>query len=157
MKRSVRAAKLKSKKDTSQPDSGPNLKKGGLFSLPRWVFLALCLLLTFGGTWAVFELVVWNKVPPELVGKWVVTEGPDEGGTIDFYRGGTMIAKVNLDGKLGVIDAKVQVEGKKIIATLTNKFTGEQGTRIQTIKVLDSKRLVLEDERGMQIKLERAE
>ena len=119
--------------------------------------IVLCLLLAGGSTWAVFEFVVWNTVPAELVGKWVVTEGPDEGGTIDFHRNGTMVAKVNLAGKLGIIEAKIKVEDKKIVATLTNNYTGEVGTRIQTIKLLDGQRLVLEDERGNFIKLKRAE
>ncbi len=122
-----------------------------------WIFLGLGLVLAAGGTWAFFEYVVWNTVPRELVGKWVVTEGPDEGGTIDFFRGGTMVARVNLQGKLGIIEAKIRVEDGKIIATLKNQLTGELGTRVQTIKVLDAKRLVLQDERGNLIKLERAD
>jgi hypothetical protein len=126
-------------------------------SVKRWAVLALCLLLAGGGTWAFFEFVVWNRVPAELVGKWVVTEGPDEGGTIDFYRGGTMVAHVNLGGNLGIIEAKIRVEDRKIIATLRNQQTGAVGTRVQTIKVQEGKRLVLEDERGNLIKLERAD
>ncbi len=126
-------------------------------SWKRRFFLALVMLLAAGSVWALFEFVVWNTLPAELVGKWVVTEGPDEGGTIDFYRNGTMVAKVNLAGKLGIIEAKIRLEEKKIIATLKNQYTGEEGTRIQTIKVLDDKRLVLEDERGNLIKMERAE
>jgi len=112
--------------------------------------------------WALMELVVWNKVlwgelPGELMGKWVVTEGPDEGGTIDFYRSGAMRAVVNLQGKTGIVDATIRVEDKKIHATLTNQDTGEKGTRVQTIRVLTRDRLVLEDERGNSIKLRRAE
>jgi uncharacterized protein (TIGR03066 family) len=126
-------------------------------SLKRWAVLAICILIAASGTWAFFEYVVWNTVPRELVGKWVVTEGPDEGGTIDFFRGGTMVARVNLQGKLGIIEAKIRVEDRKIIATLKNQLTGELGTRVQTIKVLDAKRLVLQDERGNLIKLERAD
>ncbi len=125
-------------------------------SAKLWGLAALCLLVA-GGTWAVLEFVVWNTVPSALVGKWVVTEGPDEGGTIDFYRGGTMVARVNLQGRLGIIEAKIRVEDDKIIATLKNHQTGELGTRVQTIKVLDGRRLVLEDEHGNLIKLEKAD
>lgn len=131
-------------------DQGGGFLKGKLI-------LFLALIVAGVGAWVFFEFVVWGNVPSELVGKWVVTEGPDEGGTIDFYRKGKMVAHVNLEGKLGIIEAKIKVEDKKIIATLTNKFTGEEGTRVQTIKILDAKRLVLEDERGNLIKLKRAE
>jgi uncharacterized protein (TIGR03066 family) len=110
----------------------------------------------FAGTWAVLERVVWARVPSELVGKWVVTDGPDEGGTVDFYRNGTMVAKVNNGGFEGIIEAKICVEGKKIHVTTRHRQTGEEGTRVQTIKVLDATRLVLEDERGMSVNLERA-
>jgi hypothetical protein len=117
--------------------------------------MGLGMLLAGVATWALFEYVIWNSVPSELLGKWIVTEGPDEGGTIDFYRGGTMVAHVNLDGKLGIIEAKVRVDDGKIFATLRNELTGEMGTRVQTIKHLDKWRLVLEDERGNTIRLKR--
>jgi uncharacterized protein (TIGR03066 family) len=123
----------------------------------RWLLLGACLLVAAGATWAVMEFFVWDTVPKELIGKWVVTEGPDKGGTIDFYRGGKMVAVVNFDGQKGVIEAKIRVEDGKIFATIKKEKTGELGTRVQTIKVLDETRLVLEDERGHQIKLVRAE
>jgi hypothetical protein len=128
----------------------------------RWVVLGLGLIVAAGGSWALMEFVVWNKVfwnemPAELVGKWVVTEGPDEGGTIDFYRNGNMVAVVNLQGKTGIVKASIRVEEKKIHATLTNQLTREKGTRIQTIKVLTNERLVLEDELGNSIKMRRAD
>jgi hypothetical protein len=153
-KNSIKAKKQHGQtQGASRPAATPDQRS----SLKRWAVLALCILIAAGGTWALFEYVVWNTVPRELVGKWVVTEGPDEGGTIDFFRGGTMVARVNLQGKLGIIEAKIRVEDGKIIATLKNQLTGELGTRVQTIKVLDAKRLVLQDERGNLIKLERAD
>ena len=143
------------------PTTTSPVKSGGDHGL-RWALLGLALVLATGGFWALMEFVVWNKVlwgemPGELVGKWVVTEGPDEGGTIDFYRDGTMRAVVNLQGKTGIVNARIRVEDKKIHATVTNQLTGEEGTRVQTIKVLSNERLVLEDERGNSIKLKRAE
>src|SRR5947209_7914814 len=71
----------------------------------RWMISLLCLVLGGGGGWAFFEFVVWNKVPDALVGKWVVTEGPQEGATFDLFRGGTLVGKVNLGGKEGVVNA----------------------------------------------------
>jgi uncharacterized protein (TIGR03066 family) len=121
-----------------------------------WLLLVLVGILALGGTWAFFELVVWSRVPSELVGKWVVMEGPDEGGTVDFYRHGTMVAKVNHHGREGIIEARIRVDGKKIHVTTRNQQTGEEGTRVQTILSLDGDRLVLEDERGMSVKMRRA-
>jgi len=43
--------------------------------LGDYLFFGLILLLVAGGTWAVFEFVVWNKLPGELVGKWVAAPG----------------------------------------------------------------------------------
>jgi uncharacterized protein (TIGR03066 family) len=122
----------------------------------KWVLLALVVVLAFAGTWALLELVVWARVPSDLVGKWVVTDGPDVGGTVDFYRNGTMVAKVNNGGYEGIIEARIRVEGNTIHVTTRHRQTGEEGTRVQTIKALDANRLVLEDERGMSVSLERA-
>src|SRR5262245_54767670 len=38
------------------------------------LFLVLLALGAAGGTWAFFELVVWNKLPAELVGMWEVID-----------------------------------------------------------------------------------
>jgi uncharacterized protein (TIGR03066 family) len=108
------------------------------------------------GTWALFEFVLSSRVPSELVGKWVVKGGPDDGGTIDFRRNGTMVAQVNNGGMLGVIEARVRVAGKKLFVRTTNQETGEEGMRVQTIKTLDEHNLVLEDELGMSVRLEKA-
>src|SRR4051812_22792126 len=97
-------------------------------SFRGWFVILFLALAAAGGTWALVEYVIWSRVPPELVGKWVVMEGPDEGGTVDFFCNGTMVAKVNLKGKEGIIEAKVRVKDKKrIYVTTTHEATGEQG------------------------------
>ena len=128
----------------------------GPWPFRRWAILGFCLLLAFGGTWAFSVFVLWNRVPSELVGKWVVMEGPDEGGTVDFNPSGAMVAIVNKGGFEAKIEARIRVDGKKIHVTTWHRETGEEGTRIQTIKVQEADRLVLEDERGTSIKLKRA-
>ena len=152
--------KGKEKKQKNKLARAPRISPGPVPAIGSWrrrLALVLVLLVVGGGTWAVFEFVVWNNVPSELVGKWVVTRGPDEGGTIDFYRNGAMVAKVNQDGFVGIINAKIRVADKKIHVTTTHQNTGEQGTRVQTIKSLEGNFLVLEDERGVSISLDRAE
>jgi hypothetical protein len=154
MKHSLKATKSKPGKQTDKPDS---IKKGGLFLLPRWVLLALCLVIPAAGAWAAFEFLVWNKLPPELVGKWVVLEGPQEGATLDFSRRGTLIGKVNLAGKEGILNARVQVDGKKLLSTTKHPRTGQDETHVQVIRTLTAKEMVLEDERGGLLKLERTD
>jgi uncharacterized protein (TIGR03066 family) len=144
----------KNKKQPAQPQIPPAASARS--SAMRWAVLAIGLFLAAGATWAFFEYVVWATTPSELVGKWVVTEGPDQGGTVDFYRNGTMVAKVNHQGREGIIEARIRVEDKKLYVTTTHQQTGAVGTRVQTIKLLDDSRLVLEDERGMSVKMARA-
>src|SRR5262245_44560949 len=74
------------------------------------------LLLAAGGTWAFFEYVVWNRLPPELVGKWAVVEGPKEykEAVFEFHRSGRMIGYVNYKEMVRIIKAEVRVEDGKI-------------------------------------------
>jgi hypothetical protein len=123
----------------------------------RRLVLGLMLILVAAGVWSLFEFVIWNKIPAELVGKWEIMEGPDEGGTVDFFRNGNMVAHVNSAGKLGIIEAKIRVEERKIHVTTRHRQTGEEGTRVQSIKSLEGDRLVLQDERGILLKLRRTE
>jgi hypothetical protein len=129
----------------------------GRWPLPRWLVLGVCLLVACGGTWVFFEFVLWNKIPSALVGKWVVVEGPQEGATFDFFRSGTLIGKVNLGGKEGVINARIRLEEKKLFSTTTHPITGKDDTHVQIIRTLTPKDLVLEDEQGQLLKMERAE
>jgi len=126
-------------------------------SWQRPLLLALCVLLAFGATWGFCELVLWNKVPPELVGKWEVTEGPQVGATFDFYRGGTMVGRVNAGGNEAIVNASIRVEDKKIYSTTRNPQTGQDDTMVLTIRALTPKALVVVDEQGQLLKMERAD
>jgi uncharacterized protein (TIGR03066 family) len=126
-----------------------------------WWIAALLLLLVAlgagGGTWALFEFVVWNELPAELVGKWVVKEGPQEGATFDFYRNGTMVGHVDAGGKEAIVNARVRVEDKKIYSTTRNPYTGGDDTKVLVIRTLTARDLVVKDEQGKLMKMERAE
>jgi uncharacterized protein (TIGR03066 family) len=119
--------------------------------------MALIGLAVAGGTWAFFELVVWNQIPPELVGKWVVTEGDQEGATFDFYRSGSMVGRINAGGNEAIINARIRVEDKKIHSTTRNPQTGQDDTMVLTIRTLTSSSLEVEDNQGKLLKMERAE
>jgi hypothetical protein len=120
------------------------------------LIVVLCALLVGGATWALFEFVIWNTTPTELVGKWVVTEGPQEGATFDFYRGGRMVGVVNVGGKEGIVEARIRVEDNKIFSTTRNPNTGRDDTRVLVIRRLSATDLVLEDEQSGLLKMERA-
>lgn len=127
----------------------------------NWMGRPLVILLALGafaGTWALLELVIWNKVPSELVGKWVIVDtGPQKGATFDFSRGGTMVGTVNVRGEAHLIKAKIRVEGKNIFSTTHHPKTGDEKTTVLVIRTLTATELVVEDEQGMLMKMERAE
>ncbi len=144
------------RKDGNEAQTARPTEPAQSFSRRHRLLLAILALAVGGATWAVFEFVVWNKLPAELVGKWVVVEGPQEGATFDFYRSGTMVGVINVRGKEGHINARIRVEGTKIYSTTRHPKTGEQMTRVQVIRVLTAKELVLQDEQGQILKMERA-
>ena len=103
------------------------------------------------------EFVVWNKLPPELVGKWVVQGGEQDGATFDFYRSGAMVGRINLRGKEGIINAQAAVDGDVLLITTQNPQTRRDETKKQTIKTLSATQLVLQDDQGNRFRMERAD
>ncbi len=125
--------------------------------LPLWLVLGLCLLVAFGGAWAATEFFLFSKLPPELVGKWVVQGGPQDGATFDFFRGGNMEAHLNNNGNEVVLKAQVAVEGKTLLTTTRNPHTGQDETNTSTIRELTRDSLVLETKQGEVFRMTRAE
>jgi uncharacterized protein (TIGR03066 family) len=119
--------------------------------------LVLALVLAGGATWALFEFVVWNKVPQELVGKWEVAEGPKEyrGAVFQFFRNGDMEGMVDVGDYLNIIKSTIRVEGKKIFVTSKHPRTGQEATQVQLIRTLTATELVVEDERANVLKMVR--
>ena len=125
-----------------------------------WVVVGSCLLLmgtAAAASWAIAEFVVFNRLPSDLIGKWVVDGGEQDGATFDFFRNGTMEGRINVRGVEHRIEARVRVEGDKLLSTTRNPNTGQDETRPQEIKVLTRTNLVLQDSRGQQLHLSRAE
>src|SRR6516162_6254991 len=75
----------------------------------RYLLLTLAVLLTAAGTWALFEYVIWNVTPPELVGSWVVVRGPadQQGAIFEFFRNGTMIGHIDPEGARRIVNARI--------------------------------------------------
>jgi uncharacterized protein (TIGR03066 family) len=137
-------------------DSDPADRRGWR----AWVVVGSCLLLmgtAAAASWAIAEFVVFNRLPSNLVGKWVVDGGEQDGATFDFFRNGTMEGRINVNGNEHRIDAWVRVEGDKLLSTTRNPNTGQDETRPQEIKVLTQTHLVLQDSHGQQLHLSRAE
>lgn len=112
---------------------------------PHWAIPSLCVLLATLGTWAFFEFVVWNRLPPELVGKWVVVEPFDQdGATFDFFRSGSLKAHLNNKGNEMIVEAGVAVEDKVLLTTTRNPNTGRDETRKSVIRELTQDSLIVE-------------
>jgi uncharacterized protein (TIGR03066 family) len=142
---------LRQRKEMRLRESQP----GDRISLRHWAVLALCLLLAAGGTFAVLEFFVWNKVPRELVGTWEVTEGPMSGGTFEFSRSGTLETRVKDKGKHFLLKASVTVKEKTLFTTTKNPTTGAEETRESIIRELTDSSLILELENGEVLKMVR--
>jgi hypothetical protein len=123
----------------------------------RWAVLAACLLFAATATWVVLEFVVWNKIPALLVGKWVVEGGEQDGATFDFFRNGSMVGHINLQGRIGIVKAQVRVEGETLFSTTRSPHRGTDDTREQKIVRLTKSELVLQDERGQVLRMFRAD
>lgn len=123
-----------------------------------WMYTSLlvaCFLVGGVGTLYVFDNYVWAKVPAEMVGKWGVDGGPQDGATLVFSRDGTLVATVNVNGKKGIIQSQVRVNGKKLTITSTHPITNEQKMQTQWIEKLTDRELILKDESGVTFKMVR--
>jgi uncharacterized protein (TIGR03066 family) len=115
------------------------------------------MLLVGGGAWAATEHFLFSKLPPELVGKWVVQGGPQDGATFDFFRGGSMVARLNNNGTEVLLKAWAAVEGKTLLTTTQNPHTKQDETNTSTIRELTRDSLILETKQGEVFRMVRAE
>ncbi len=160
MKRTLRPKKQVSKNRLAERPMPASPAQGPL--LPRWLVLALYLLLAGGATgavttWAVSEGLLFSKIPRDLAGKWVVQGGPQDGATFDFFRSGDMVAHLNHNGTAVLLKARVAVEGKVLLTTTQNPHTKQEETNASTIRELTAVSLVLETRKGEVFRMVRAE
>jgi hypothetical protein len=160
MKLSSKLQKLKQelKQKKALQDAASRLDGPGAFFAPStWILLGLLVVLGGLGTWAGFEVFAWNKVPAGLVGLWEVEEGPQKGGTFEFFRDGTM--EVHLKSKKGTVTHKTQVSVRdKTLVIVAQGLQGhEELTRDCIIRELTAETLILELEQGDVLKFVRIE
>jgi uncharacterized protein (TIGR03066 family) len=153
MKLATKLAKLQQRKHRQDKPGRP---QGRTFGLRGWAWVALCLTVAGAGTFAVFEFFIWNKVPPALVGKWQVEEGPEYGGTFEFSRHGTLEVRLKSQGQEFNLKSRVTVKGKTLRTTPQNSFARQEETRQWTILELTADSLILEMENGQVLKMVRA-
>jgi uncharacterized protein (TIGR03066 family) len=155
MKLTVKVAALKKRKHTNAGESKPGRPSGGKSTLRRWAWAGLCLLVAAAGTLAVLEFVIWNKVPPALVGKWQIEEGPHYSGTFEFSRTGQMTVHLRNHKNDFHWKSRVGVDGKTIRSTTVNAQTREEETHESTILELTAHSMILELENGEVLKMAR--
>jgi len=162
MKHSSKIANLKR---TNQREPNPSVQSSEKSLLARWAIPALCLLLAAGGTVAVLELVVWNRLPSELVGMWVVEGGSQDGATFDFSRSGNpfdfsrngnLEAHLDNKGMERILKAGVAVKDRTLFVTTQNPHTLQDETRSCLIRELTARTLILEFEKGEVFHMARA-
>jgi hypothetical protein len=115
------------------------------------------LLLAAGGTWAVLEFIVWNKLPRALVGTWAVVEGEMEGAVYEFRRDGSMTARGNVGPQPSILSGRAEVEDRILYVTTQDPLSGEDVQLTHTIHELSARQLVLETEEGALIKMKRVQ
>ena len=116
------------KKQVATPPRGSGLKK--------WLVVLLVVAVVAGASFAAFAFVLPDRVPPELVGKWRVVDGPMDGMTLEFQRNGAMIGRANVEGTERLLEGTADVRDGTLRTTTINSFTNRAETGTQTIVTL---------------------
>jgi hypothetical protein len=146
-------APLKRRRQSNKADPQAGHRTAGGLTAGRYALIGVCLFIVAGGTWSVLEFFVWNKVPPELVGIWEVTEGPAAGATFEFSRTGAFETRAKDKGSYFTLKGRATVEDKTLFTTTRHSMSGREETRKSTIRELTESTLILELENGEVLKL----
>jgi uncharacterized protein (TIGR03066 family) len=155
MKHNKHAVKHRKASPMPQQARKPEKASKAQLLLPRWAIIVLCLVLACGGTVAFCEYFVFAKIPTELVGKWVVQGGPQDGSTFDFSRNGTLEAHINAQGYDHPLNATIAVDDKQMRITTRNPHTNQDETRTCLIRELTADSLIVEFEQNETFKMVR--
>jgi hypothetical protein len=156
MKLSARLAKLRQRKHASASGKANEVPSSAL-AASTCVLIALALLLACVGTLSALEFFVWNKIPPELVGVWEFSDGPQKHGTFEFSRNGTMELRTYNKKKPLTTKAAASVRDKTLFITEKATLGREQTTTEAIIRELTADTLILELEKGEVLKMVRVE
>jgi uncharacterized protein (TIGR03066 family) len=126
-------------------------------ALGRWIAIVLVVAVVAGASFAAFEFLLPDRIPPELVGKWRVVDGPPNlnGMTMEFKRNGDMIGRATVNGKDFAMEGTAVLDDKTLHTTTTNLYTGRSETGMQTIVTLTENELVTRDQKGTRLTMTR--
>ncbi|MGF1578482.1 MAG: hypothetical protein ACFCD0_03880, partial [Gemmataceae bacterium] len=96
-----------------------------------------------------------SPIPADLVGRWGVVGGPQDGATLEFRRDGTLLANVNVKGFQGASRSRVRVQEKQLVITSRHPKTDETKTQTQIIQKLTRHELILKAENSEAYRLVR--
>jgi hypothetical protein len=123
-----------------------------------WALLLGITAITAAATFALFEYVILSKIPVTLLGKWVVvTHDADReavGMTMEFFRDASVITRM---GGGEDVPGAAKVRNDKLFISIPNRNsrTGEHATLAYLLIEMSPTQLLLEDESGSGMKLER--
>jgi uncharacterized protein (TIGR03066 family) len=147
--------KAKTRKTNNQPQPQASNANPTRFSPSKWFVALIVIALVAGSAFAIFTLVLPDKVPPELIGAWRVVDGPLGGMTLEFRRDGAMTGKAMVAGEERELEGTAEVVGTTLRTTTKNPFTNRAETGTQTIVSLTETELVTQDTEGMRVKMTR--
>jgi uncharacterized protein (TIGR03066 family) len=148
-------SKTRKAKQTPSPQAKPPKPSDGNAGTRRkWIIMVAAAVVVAAALFAVFEFLLPDRIPPELVGRWQVVEGDWAGMTLEFKRNGAMTGRP-LGAQDRLVEGHASVEGKLLWTTTTNPFTGREETGTQKILTLTGTELVTEDSKGTRITMKR--
>jgi hypothetical protein len=109
---------------------------------PGWLLLLVIFAVVGLSTYFFCERFLFVRVPLAIAGKWGVEGGPQDGATLHFHRNGAFTATVNVQGKEGVIQARVEVVDERIHIFSANPHTGKEEVQTHLIKSLTAEEMV---------------
>ena len=139
-------------------DRSPSPRNGDTHrevSIFQWILISTCLFLaatTAFAAWDYFHC----KLPPEIVGKWVVEEGPQFGGSFEFFRSGSLVIRLKNKEKEFVHRIHVTLEDKALVSDERRPGNFLHPISTYVIQELTPTNLILEFEEGEVLKMTRA-
>ena len=121
----------------------------------QWLLLSACALFAAGS-----GLAAWDyfrcKLPPEIVGKWVVEEGPQFGGSFEFFRSGSLVIRLKNNNKEFVHRIHVDLIDKALVTNEPRRADFLHPVSSYVIQELTPNTLILEFEEGEVLRMSRA-
>lgn len=123
----------------------------------RWLLIVGCFALGGIGMYAVAENYLVTRIPEELVGRWRVSGGDQDGVTLEFHKTGAFEARKKRGMEEGSVHARVEVGDKKLHIFSRIPGTDSEDRKTHIIHSITEKEMMLEDPEGKLNKLVRVQ